>query len=669
MSRSISEILSDWRANIPVTIDEKKFILDQAKNLYYNTGIEIMLDIEYDKLEKEVGLENKNYVGSKDETTYTVEHPYIMGSLSKVQIKEDKNGNIDWNKYLDEVKHFIKDAGPLVITPKYDGCSYEIVIEGLHGNPKEVKSISTRGNGNFGKDIKPILDNVIDNGFIQNVINYANKCYAHAYYESIDKIVLRGEVLVNKDIFQKKYSNEFVNTRAFVAGVLNKKYNPDWKEYMDMVHDLSLVCYECKWHLAIADKWHEVEWEHLKDCDVNHNVLPQFYKFGISINNDKDFQKIYHEFEEYRNNVCPYSLDGIVIKPLNRENNLTKQRPTDCVAIKFVPQLQETVVTNIEWNIGKTGEYIPTVVTEPVIMDGKKVSRACAFHYGNLIDKKLSIGSKVILSLAGDIIPFIYKVTDTTQFDENKLNLPHDSTIEFCRCIAIMSDDEKAIKHLIDSMIALSVPALGPSAAKDVAEYIKEKCKGDEFFGEEDKPIPFHPLEISPLDYATAIGGKNGDKVQKGIEKLNKTITLDKLIATCLFNQCGGAISKEIANMLLGLPYSFESMNHAAYEWAMDKNSENYKKLQKVLTNISKTIDDFKNTTIEDNSKAKDQIPIIMTGEPNNYKSKGEFLSCHPEYRNTGSWKEVKIVFTNSMDSNTGKMKKAREKNIEIRLY
>lgn len=35
----------------------------------------------------------------------------------------------------------------------------------------------------------------------------------------------------------------------------------------------------------------------------------------------------------------------------------------------------------------------------------------------------------------------------------------------------------------------------------------------------------------------------------------------------------------------------------------------------------------------------------------------------------TGSWKEVKIVFTNSLESNTGKMKKAKEKNIEIKLY
>ena len=55
--------------------------------------------------------------------------------------------------------------------------------------------------------------------------------------------------------------------------------------------------------------------------------------------------------------------------------------------------------------------------------------------------------------------------------------------------------------------------------------------------------------------------------------------------------------------------------------------------------------------------------------KPKNYKSKGEFLKLNPQYRNTTSWKEVQIVFTNSLESNTGKMKKARENGIEIRVY
>lgn len=672
MKKNISDILTAWKADSnSITNDEKKLLIKYAKTAYYNTGLELMSDIEYDKLEKEVGLENKTNIGVDSDTTYVIPHPYIMGSLSKVQIKEDKDGTIDWKKYLSEAKHYFKKDGPLVITPKYDGCSYEIVIESTVGHPFEITSISTRGNGNYGKDIKPIIENVLDKTFINNVINYFKSCYAHAEYEEVNKIVLRGEVLINKDTFKKKYADEFVNTRAFVSGILNRQYTPDSKEYMDMVKDLSLVCYEVKYHLHMADEWQELEWKYLESCDVNKNVLPQFYKFNayLYVKNSEDFEKIYKEFEDYRNNKCPYSLDGIVIKPINRENNLTKPRPTDCIAIKFVPQMQETTVTDIVWNIGKTGEYIPIIHFKPIILDSKVVSKCSGHNYGTLINERIGVGTKIIVRLAGDIIPDLYNVKYNYDWELSDTKLPINGYVDGVHYMAVMDDDEVALRHLVNSIVALGVPGLGPSSAKVVAEYVKKNCEGDEFFGTEKKKIPFHALEISDVDYGNAIGGKNGEKVEKGIVKLKKTITLDKIISTCLFNQCGGAISTQIANMMLDLPYSFESMNRDAYKWATDKDGDEYNKLMKVLRSLGKSINDFKNTSIENVSKSSNQIPIIMTGEPNNYSSKAEFLSCHPEYRNTTSWKEVKIVFTNSMDSNTGKMKKAKEKNIEIRIY
>ena len=64
--------------------------------------------------------------------------------------------------------------------------------------------------------------------------------------------------------------------------------------------------------------------------------------------NENDFANIYNEFAEYRHN-CPFALDGIVIKPTEdfRINNTTEHRPSDCVAIKFIPQLQETEIVDI----------------------------------------------------------------------------------------------------------------------------------------------------------------------------------------------------------------------------------------------------------------------------------------------------------------------------------
>ena len=72
-------------------------LYNQAKEAYYN-GTPIMDDYDFDELEEKLGLANKAYVGARHNPSYTVEHPFIMGSLSKVQIKEDDNGNIDFQK-------------------------------------------------------------------------------------------------------------------------------------------------------------------------------------------------------------------------------------------------------------------------------------------------------------------------------------------------------------------------------------------------------------------------------------------------------------------------------------------------------------------------------------------------------------------------------------------
>ena len=114
---------------------------------------------------------------------------------------------------------------------------------------------------------------------------------------------------------------------------------------------------------------------------------------------------------------------------------------------------------------------------------------------------------------------------------------------------------------------------------------------------------------------------------------------------------------------------SLVSGERKGYQWATNKESDNYKKLVELLKKLGKEIDDFKQHAVETKNADADKIPVILTGEPNNYKSKGEFIQHNPQYRVTGSWKEVKIVFTNDLESNTGKMKKAREKGIEIRVY
>ena len=627
---------------------DKLELYNKAKEAYYN-GTPIMEDFEFDKLETELGLENKSYIGSKHNPSYTVQHPFIMGSLSKIQIKKDKNSeNINFGLYLDSLKKYVGN-NKLIITPKYDGCSFEVQTS----KSGKIKSISTRGDGEFGKDIKEHILDKVKKALCK--VESKESCY-------------RGEVLIDKNIFAQKYS-EFVNPRSFVSGVLNRKFEgistEEKEELKSKCNDLSIVIYDVR--NKKNTEWEDVEWTSL----VSDNI-PDFYFENVKIETAKDFEDIYNKFSKYRE-VCKFALDGIVIKPVvsNRINNLTQHRPTDCVAIKFIPILEETEVIDIEWNLGKSGEYTPVVITNPVIMDGKSVTRANANNIGYLISNKISIGTKLVFSLAGDIIPFIYKVTDTSRFDEQNINLPENSELNGIHLMAVMSEEEKRAKELKYSILTLNIPGMGESNANTLVDYIVESCKGDEFFDEQPKQIPNNVFMIEAIDFEIGIGGKNGTKISKAYKDIIGNITLDLIIRSCNFKLCGEKVSEQIANKLLGNEYNFTSMASEAYGWCFDDNSKQMIQLNEIFDKLGFSLEFFKQKqqSIATASNDEDKIPVILTGEPNNYSTKAEFIKCNPQYRVTTKWKECKIVFTNSLDSNTGKMKQAKAKGIEIRVY
>lgn len=631
----------------------KKELLElykQAKEAYY-TGEEIMSDLEFDELENFLGLSNKSSIGTRRNEKYVIKHPVLMGSLGKVQVKENKDGIVDWEQIYNDTMAIIKKkkAKSFVITPKFDGLSFEAVIEN-----NQIKTISSRGDGEYGQN----WDSHLLSKIRRNTIPH------------LDKYILRGEVLVDKNVFMKKYSDKYANPRSFVSGVMNSDYiTEDW--YQDMIKDIDIVIYDIRVNEdgVYVDK----DWMgYTGTMGIN-----DFPTFSIEIDNiDLDaFKNIYDQFSDYRKN-CNYALDGYVIKPTDeyRISDPKAVRPKDCVAIKFMPMLNETEVIDIEWKLGKTGEYIPTIITNPVEMDGKMISRASGSNYGKLIDNKISIGTKVILSLAGDIIPFIYKITNTDNYSIDNLNLPteHDTYVDDCHLYAILSDDDFNRNKFMASVSALNINHIGQATGKQILEYVtRDNGLTDDFFGEvSTKEIPSNILLVSSDDiYFGSGAGKTGDNAKKAFNDMLDQLRLVEIIKSCSFKFCGPKVAEQIEKYLLGQSYDFTSMASEGYEWAFDKNSKNYKEIEHIVSSLGKTFDDFKERIVEEVVSSEDKIPVILTGEPNDYASKAEFIRLNPQYRVTGKWTEVQIVFTNSLESNTGKMKRAKEKNIEIRLY
>lgn len=652
-----------------LTLEEKKQLLDDAKDAYYNTSKELLSDTEYDALEKSIGYENKSYIGSRHSENYTIKHPIIMGSLSKVQIHQAKDGTIDWPTYFNEVKSYINKYHNFVtclITPKYDGCSFEVVLDIQN---KKILSISGRGDGEYGKDITRQLNNKFSEDVVNDFCTNINNIY-NAGTHSMDKAILRGEVLVSKNIFNEKYKDSFANPRAFVAGMLNRE-----EENLSEYDGLSIVIYDMRLKSFESETYLDFDWTRLANNSNYASMFPTFYDFGYELSSLYEFVSIYNKYEEYRKE-SEYAQDGIVVKPIDiyRENNLTERRPLDCIAIKYTPMTEPTTVKDIEWKLGKTGEWIPTIVTETVKMDGKNINRASAFNYGYLLDKCISVGTKVVLSLAGDIIPFIYKIEDKSEFDMTKLgaNFPPSGHVVG---IHLMEGKLPADHTLLHSALALNIPGFGESNIKKFIEWKKKDCEGDEFFGIEAKPLPEHILLCNPNEIQIALGGKTGENVAKAYKKILTNITLKEIITSCNFKFCGDKVATQIYMKLIGEPYDFTSMASEGYSWVDNPKSEQMLLLMKILNFNGWTIetwqlsDELKESIKKEKEKLNEQIPVILTGEPNKYDSKSEFLKLNPQYRLTGSWKEVKIVFTNSLESNTGKMKKAREKNIEIKVY
>ena len=235
--------------------EEKLALYYEAKRAYYESE-PIIGDSEFDALEEELGLSNKSIIGAGSTPNYTIKHPFIMGSLSKVQIKANDFGNVNWFNFADEILPYLKRVNcdlpfvPCIVTPKYDGCSYE-----FHYNNGEI-AISTRGDGDYGKDIKKHLE---------------KKCSAFVGAVKEKEFTLRGEVLIKKRVFSEKYSS-FTNPRSFVAGILNRKFD----DIVDksILDDLSIVIYD--YRTKNNGEWIDRDWTELQDSDIN-DLLPQKY--------------------------------------------------------------------------------------------------------------------------------------------------------------------------------------------------------------------------------------------------------------------------------------------------------------------------------------------------------------------------------------------------------
>lgn len=155
-------------------------------------------------------------------------------------------------------------------------------------------------------------------------------------------------------------------------------------------------------------------------ADTDAKLFTLFEQWGLPVSPFRSVHKTIDDVIEHlskwdkRRRELPYETDGLVIKinHLAQRDTLgaTSRYPRWCIAYKFAAEQAESILLQVDYQVGKLGTITPRAVMEPMQLSGTTVRHATLHNFDQVDRLDVRIGDTVVVEKAGEIIPQVVRV-------------------------------------------------------------------------------------------------------------------------------------------------------------------------------------------------------------------------------------------------------------------
>lgn len=629
---------------------EKIKLLNEANKAYYQEDREIMSNYEYDKLYDEL-KEMEEETGITLSNSPTINVGYALLSNLPKERHESVMLSLDKTKEISVLKDWLGEKTG-VLSWKLDGLTIVMTYEG----GKLTKAV-TRGNGEIGEVVT------------SNARVFTNIPLNISYKGSL---VLRGEAVISYSDFNKineqisEAEGKYKNPRNLCSGSVRQLNNKITAERNVGFYAFSVV---------------------KADADFSNSRIEQLNWLksqGFSI---VEFKKVTSDIEEavkwfeerIKDNDLP--SDGLVLTfddiKYGESLGTTAKFPRDSIAYKWMDEIKETRLLEIEWSASRTGLINPIAIFEPVELEGTTVSRASVHNLSIMEELELGIGDTINVYKANMIIPQVsgnltrsksIEVPKACPVCGGETVIKNDNDIKTLYCIndECLAKQIKSFTHFV-SRDALNVEGLSEATIEKLIAKGLVTELADIFHIEKYKDI------ITKME---GFGEKSFNNLVNSVNRARKT-TAARLLYSFGITNIGLSNAKLISRKFND---DWDKIQGASFEELIEINgigdvmAQNYVKFfsdekKKVIVE-----DVLREVEIEASSRIlSEQIfenyTFVITGSVEHFKNRDELKALIEErggkVTNSVTYKTNYLINNDNL-SNSSKNKKAKELGIEI---